>query len=179
MSLLRRSLVLGAAALALGATTASAQMMSKPKEVRIDMLTLATSDGNTGLTLGFPGTLAIAIYMNDNIAIEPFFSLDFASGDGVVEGGSYALGVMVPYYLAGGQGKTGIFVAPGLQIGNNFGDQADVFGDEMAVNYGLDVGIKREWKTNVGQRFAINVRDGDSFAELAFGVTAGITIRWP
>jgi hypothetical protein len=174
MSLLRRSLVLGAAALALGATTASAQMMGKPKEVRIDMLQVMTSDGTTGLNVGFPGTLAIAIYLNDNIAIEPNASLSFVSGDGF-SGGDFGLGVMVPYYLAGGMGKTGVFVAPGVMLGKGFGD----FDSDMAVNYGLDVGIKREWKSNVGQRFAITIRDGDSYPELAFGAVAGITLRWP
>jgi hypothetical protein len=179
MSLLRRSLVLGAAALALGATTASAQMMGKPKELRIDMVSLSLPTDATNLNIGFPGSLAIAIYLNDNIAIEPFVGLDFNSGDATIEGGSFALGAMVPYYLAGGMGKSGFFVAPGLSIGKFFGDQATAFGDEMLLDYGVDVGLKREWKTNVGQRFAITLRDGDSYADLTIGATAGITIRWP
>jgi hypothetical protein len=174
MSLLRRSLVLGAVALAMSATTASAQMMSKPKEVRIDMAQVMISDGTTGIDLGFPGSLAIAIYLNDNIAIEPNFNLGFLSGDGF-SGGNFGVGVMVPYYLAGDQGKTGFFVAPGLMLGKGFGD----FDSDMAVDFGVDLGIKREWKGNVGQRFAITLRDGDSYADMVFGAVAGITLRWP
>lgn len=175
MSLLRRSLVLGAAALALGATTASAQMMSKPKEVRIDMLSVQTSDGTTGLVAGFPGTLAIAVYMNDNIAIEPSVMLSFLSADGF-SGGEYGLGVAVPYYLAGDQGKTGFFVAPVIELMAGFGDLEY----DMLMDFGVDLGLKRAWKGNVGQRLALNIRTGDSTAdELAFGATFGISLRWP
>ena len=174
MSLLRRSLVLGAAALALGATTASAQMMGKPKEVRIDMASFTSQDGNTDINLVFPGNLAVAIYMNDNIAIEPFVMLRFQSGNGF-SGGQFGLGVQVPYYLAGGMGKTGFFIAPGVGIDKGFGDGEY----DVQTNYGLDLGLKREWKGAVGQRFALTLRDGDAYPEMEFGVVAGITVRWP
>ncbi len=172
---LRRSLVLGAAALATMATTASAQMMGKPKEVRIDMASVSIVDGTTGLGLGFPGSLSIAIYMNDNIAIEPQASLTFQSGDGF-SGGMFGVGVLVPYYLAGDQGKTGFFVAPGLWLSKGFSD----FETDMMMDFGADIGLKREWKPNVGQRIALTLRTGDSTAdEMEIGAIFGISLRWP
>ena len=174
MTPLHRSLVLGAAALALATTTASAQLLNRPKELRLDLAALSVQDGSTELGFVLPGTLAIAVYLTDNVAIEASAFLDLYSGEGF-RGGEFGVGVAVPYYFSGGQGKTGLFVAPVIEIRKGFGDFLTV----LAMDVGADVGIKREWKPNVGQRFALTLRDGDSFADIEIGATAGITIRWP
>src|SRR5688572_3407305 len=66
MSPFRRSVALGfVAALALAAVPASAQLAGKPKEIRIDLLSFTSEDGNTTFDAVFPGMLSLAIYMND------------------------------------------------------------------------------------------------------------------
>jgi hypothetical protein len=174
MSPLRRTLLLSAAALALQATTASAQLISRPTEVRIDLAGIVVRNGSTEVGLGLPGTLAVAVYLNERVAIEPRVLLDVRRGEGF-NGGEVGLGLAVPYYLAGGEGRTGLFAAPVIEIGKGFGD----FVTAMAVDFGADVGIKREWKPNVGQRIALTLRTGDSTSdEVAIGAVFGISLRW-
>ena len=67
-------------------------------------------------------------------------------------------------------------VAPVIEIGKGFGDLET----DMAMDFGADFGLKREWKPNVGQRIALTVRTGDSTAdEVAIGAVFGISLRWP
>jgi hypothetical protein len=175
MSLLRRSLVAAAAFLALGATTSSAQLLNRPTELRVDLAAITVRDGNTELGVVLPGTLGIAVYLNDRIAIEPSVLLHFDRGDNFA-GGEVGLSVAVPYYFEGDQGKSGLFAAPVIEVGKGFGD----FLTDMTMDFGADVGIKREWKPNVGQRIALTLRTGDTTAdEVAVGAVFGITLRWP
>ena len=176
MSPLRRSFALGlVAALAVSAAPASAQVMSKQKEIRIDLISVTGEDGagGVGVDTGFPGTLAFGIYVNDHIAIEPQLSLKFFATY-YVKGGFLGAGLFVPYYVAGDMGRTGFFVSPGLMLNKGVGD----FDSEMLVDYGIDVGLKRAWKEHLTQRFALTLRDGDSHASIEYGVTAGIAFHW-
>jgi hypothetical protein len=170
----RGSFVLGAAALALLASPASAQVSGRPLEVRIDVAAVAAQQGSAGFAIGLPGRLAVAVYLDERIAIEPSFLLRFDRGEAFA-GGEFGLGVAVPYYFSGGVGKAGLFVAPVVEISKGFGD----FVTAMTTDFGADIGVKREWRPNVGQRIALTLRDGDSYAEPEFGVVAGITVRWP
>lgn len=154
--------------------TGSLEAQRRDKELRLDLAAFQSSDGTTSIDVGFPGSVAFAIYMNSNFAIEPTFQISNVSGD-FVDGTLYALGVFAPYYFKGDAGRNGLFVSPGVLFAGGSGDFDP--GDSQ-INYGVDLGLKKAWRDNVSWRFAATFRDGDSFADPVIGATIGIGVFW-
>ncbi len=162
-----------AAATLLVAVASPLAAQARQKEIRLDFVELQTSDGNTLITAGFPGSVALGIYMNKNIALEPRVEIVSVSGDGNSTT-FFGAGIFVPYYFAGDFGKSGLFVAPGLQLSKASGD----FETDTQVDYGVDVGVKLTHKERVSFRIAATLRDGDSTNEAIIGGVFGIGLFW-
>lgn len=172
-SFVRGSLLVAAISLLGAAANPVSAQEGRDKEIRLDFLTLQTSDGSTGIGVGFPGSVAVAFYMNPNVAIEPQLSLAFISGDGA-DGSVYGLGLFVPWYFAGDAGRSGFFVAPGLEYSKGTGD----FETDGATDFGVDVGMKMTRNDRMSTRLALTFRDGDSFNEAVIGASFGIGLFW-
>ena len=170
---------LAAVALAMVAATADPlAAQGRQKEIRLDFLTLQTSDGDFAIGGAFPGSIALAFYMNPNVAIEPQLGLLFVSGEDALgndfSGTELSAGVFVPFYLRGDTGRSGFFMSPGLLISKGTGDLES----DAAVDYGIDVGMKMTRNDRVSTRFAVTLRDGDSFADATLGATFGVGLFW-
>lgn len=176
-SFVRKSVM--ALALVAAATSVAQAQERREKELRVDLLGLSTSDGTTEFGIGIPGTVALGVYLNKNIAIEPTISFNSVSGDGF-SATFLQVGVFVPYYLKGDSGRSGIFVSPGLMYGKAGGD----LDSDGMVDFGVDVGMKKELRQNVVWRLAANLRTGDSYedingdSQIAIGATFGIGVFW-
>lgn len=156
---------------ALSANTLQAQ--GRPMEIRLDFIGVETSDGDTFLNLEFPGSVALAFYMTPQFAIEPkVFFANFSSDD--VDGSFYGAGLFFPFYLTADNGKSGFFISPGLELSGGSGD----FDQDSQVDYGIDLGVKNPVRENISLRFALTLRDGDSYNKAAFGATFGIGLHW-
>jgi hypothetical protein len=172
--LLRGSMICAAAAMAV-ASPAGAQ--TRAKEFRVDFASVTTSDGNTRVGLGYPGTLAMGIYMNNNFALEPRLGFDYQSdSDTDVSGGAVQAGVFAPWYFAGDMGRTGLFLSPGVEFFKGFGD--DPFETDVLVDYGVDFGVKLGRSDRVSTRLALTMRDGDRFADPQIGAVFGVGMFW-
>ena len=169
LSVLRRAVAV-ASLVAVSASVAQAQV--KVEEIRLDLVGFQTQDGYREFGVGAPGAVAIGIYLNDKIALEP--SIAFANikiGDFDAEN-IIQFGLFAPYYLAGDRGKSGLFLAPGLNI-TKVGDA------DAAIDFGADVGYKKPISDKVSWRAAAGIRTGDSTAdELRIGGTFGFSIFW-
>lgn len=169
LSVLRRAV---AAAALVGATavTAEAQGLGfggiKVEEIRFDMFTFTTSDFGSGFDLAFPATAGVGMYINDKVAIEPFVGFGSFTPDGGDATNDIVIGTLVPFYLAGDRGVSGLFVAPGVVITK--------FGDNDAVNtVGVEVGFKKKWRDNLSWRLgaAMWSTDGESEIQLNAGLS--------
>jgi hypothetical protein len=69
MKALLRGSMIGAVAAMLAAGASPADAQTRDKELRLDFATLSTSDGRTEVGIGYPGTFALGIYMNNNFAL--------------------------------------------------------------------------------------------------------------
>ncbi len=171
-SVLRRAFAV-AALVGASAVTAQAQMGGlKVEEIRIDLASLNITNG-TDLEAGLPGTsVALGIYLNDKIAIEPTLGFRYIKPDGAADGVSIlALGVMAPFYFAGDRGHSGLFVAPGVMI-------SKVTDVDAAIDFGADVGFKGKMSDKVSWRAAATLRDGDSYGDAAIGGVFGLSVFW-
>lgn len=156
-----RGFVVGAA-LALGlASTSNAQGL-KLHEVRLDMASLNLT-GGTSLSLDFPGSASVGLFFNEKMALEPSVSIFTEKGFN-----AYSIGTGLAYYFQGNHGKSGVFVAPVVGL-------SKVKGSDSQVNYGADAGLKIPMKDKVSFRLAGTLRDGDSYNDVAFGVSFGIS----
>jgi hypothetical protein len=168
-----------ATVLMLAATTAAQAQERREKELRVDLVGLESNDGTTNFGIGIPGNVALGIYLNKNIAIEPTISFNSTSGDGF-SASFMQFGVFVPYYLKGDTGRSGLFISPGLLYGKAGGDLES----DGTVDFGVDVGWKKPMRDNVVMRIAANVRTGDSYedvngdSQVAIGATFGIGVFW-
>lgn len=170
---------LAAVALAMVAATADPlAAQGRQKEIRLDMLALETSDGNTGITAAFPGTVAIAFYMSPNVAIEPQVGIAFVSGEDNLgndfSGSVLSAGLFVPFYFNNDMGRSGLFISPGLAVSKGTGDLET----DALVDYGVDVGMKMTRNERVSTRLALTLRDGDSSADAVLGASFGIGLFW-
>jgi hypothetical protein len=152
--------------LAAGATSAEAQIRGRQVELRLDVAALELDP--VRLAGGLPGSAAVGIYLNDKVAVEGRLGVFFADSDPESTWG-LGVGAFVPFYLAGDAGRTGLFVAPGLDI-------AKYKDEDAAVNYGLDLGIKLKKSELISWRLAATLRDGDSYNDMALGANFGIGI---
>jgi hypothetical protein len=162
-----------AAATLLVAVASPLAAQARQKEIRLDFVTLQTSDGATLINAGFPGTVALGIYMNKNIALEPQVGITNVSSD-FVDGTTFGAGLFVPYYFAGDFGKSGLFLSPGIQLSKGSGD----FETDTQVDYGVDLGFKKTHKERVSFRIAATFRDGDSSTDAVIGGVFGIGLFW-
>lgn len=169
LSVLRRAVAVAAlAALSAGAVEAQLSV----EEIRLDIGSFVTQDGFSRLRLAAPGAVAIGVYLNDNIALEPSVYFQNQKVDPADAVNSFGLGLFAPYYFDGSRGRSGFFVAPGLVI-NKVGD------NDAAIDFGADVGIKKPINDKVSWRAAGLLRTGDSTAdELQFGAVFGFSIFW-
>jgi hypothetical protein len=163
-----RGLVAATVLVAAVSTAAEAQE-GRQVEIRLDFASLQTSDGTTAVGVDFPGSVAVAFYMNQSFALEPRVGLNFISGDGF-SGNVLQAGLFAPYYFAGDFGKTGFFLAPGVTVSKGSGDLEF----EAQTDYGADLGIKLAMRDRISSRIALTFRDGDSSTEAVIGASFGI-----
>ncbi len=170
-SVLRRALVV-AALVGASSVTAQAQMGGlKVEEIRIDLASINITNG-TFLEAGLPGSVALGIYLNDKIALEPTLGFAYLKPDGAADGASIlSLGVMAPFYFAGDRGHSGLFVAPGVMI-------TKVTDLDAAIDFGADVGFKGKMNDKVSWRAAATLRDGDSYGDASIGGVFGLSVFW-
>jgi hypothetical protein len=169
LSVLRRTVAV-AALVALSAGAVEAQL--SVEEIRLDVASFQSYDGFRALSVAGPGSVAIGVYLNDNIAIEPAFIFANTKQDPFDAVNFVAFSVFAPYYLAGDRGRSGVFIAPGLQW-SKFGD------NDAAIDFGADIGYKKPINDKVSWRAAANIRTGDSTNDdLSIGGTFGFSIFW-
>lgn len=180
LSVLRRAVAV-AALVALSAGAVEAQITIR--EIRVDIASFTTFDGNTVLDLGGPTSragalvpgpakVAVGVYLNDKIAIEPSLSITNIAPDVGDATTFIGFGVFAPYYFQGDGGRNGLFVAPGIDIWK----QTDV---DALIDFGADVGYKKAINDNISWRAAGGFRTGDSTNdELAIVGTFGLSVFW-
>lgn len=170
-SVLRRAFAV-AALVGASAVSAQAQMGGlKVEEIRIDLASINITNG-TFLEAGIPGSLALGVYLNDKLALEPTLGFAYLKPDGAADGTSVvSLGVFAPYYFAGDRGHSGLFVAPGVSI-------TKVTDIDAAIDFGADIGFKGKMSDKVSWRAAAQLRDGDSFTDASIGGSFGLSVWW-
>lgn len=168
-SALRRAVAV-ASLVVVSATVAQAQL--RVEEIRVDLAQLQSAGGTTLLGAGIPGSVALGIYLNDKIALEPTLGFAYIKPDGVDAATIITLGVFAPYYFAGDRGHNGLFVAPGLEISK----QTDV---DASIDFGADIGYKKAITQKVSWTLAGTVRAGDSYdPDTAIGARFGLSVFW-
>lgn len=174
VSVIRRAVAV-ASLVAVSAVTAQAQMGTismgslKLEEIRLSLVEFSSSDAGTGFGVSFPGSVAVAFYLNDQIAIEPMFGFnsftpDVGNGVSVI-----SLGVLVPYYLGTDRGVSGLFVAPGFQM-------VKVTDIDATTMIGAEFGMKKAWKEKISWRVAGSFWTSDGNSEI--GLNAGLSMFW-
>lgn len=175
LSVIRRAVAV-ASLMVVSASAAQAQI--ELREIRIDLASFYTVDGNTALTLGGPTnriagmigspvSVALGVYLNDKIALEPSFSIVNFSPDVGDATTFISFGLAAPYYLQ--SGKAGLFVSPNLDIIK----ATDV---DAQIDFGADVGYKKAINDNLSWRAAGGFRTGDTTNdELALIATFGFS----
>ena len=153
---------------ALGAGVLHAQGQSL--ELRVDFASLQNSDGNTAIVLLFPGSLAMAFYMNQQFALEPTALLGHVSTDNG-DNTFWALGMFFPFYFNRDMGRTGFFVSPGLLLSKSSGS-------DSSVDLGLDVGYKWRLRDRISSRLALTLRDEEGADDTIIGLTWGLGFFW-
>ena len=161
LSVLRRAVAV-ASLLVVSASVAQAQI--ELREIRIDLASVSSFDGNTvfalggptnritGLT-GGPASVAVGIYLNDKIALEPSLSLVNVSPDVGDATTFIGFGLAAPYYF--NSGKAGLFVAPNIEILK----ATDI---DANIDFGADIGYKKAINDNLSWRAAAGFRTGDT-----------------
>lgn len=171
-SLIRTMALLPALVVASAVTSHSVMAQGRPLEIRADFASLESNDGRTVIALKFPGSLAMAFYMNQQFAIEPSISVTSLSGDN--DGTLYGAGLFFPFYFKADEGRSGFFVSPGAMVSGGSGD----YDRDASFDYGVDLGIKMPLRERISSRLALTIRDGDSYNDLTFGATFGIGFFW-
>jgi hypothetical protein len=169
LSVIRRAVAV-ASLVAVSASVAQAQL--KVEEIRVDVAGLGLAGGNTMLNVGIPGTVALGVYLNDKIALEPTLGIGYFKPDGGDGSTTISLGVFAPYYFAGDRGRNGLFVAPGVMI-------TKVTDVDAAIDFGADVGYKKAMNDKVSWSAAGTVRAGDSYdPDSMIGARFGFSVFW-
>jgi hypothetical protein len=168
MHMMKRGVMTAMAVLGLAAaaTSAEAQIGGRQVEVRLDFVNLELDPVRLGA--GLPGSAAVGVYLSDKLAVEGRVGLAFVDAEPESSWG-LNVGAFLPFYLAGDAGRTGLFVAPGLEI-------AKIKDVDAAINYGLDFGLKLKKSELISYRVAATLRDGDSYGDMAIGANFGIGI---
>lgn len=169
LSVFRRAVAV-ASLVAVSASVAQAQL--KVEEIRVDVAGLSMIGGNMSLGAAVPGTVALGIYLNDKIALEPMAGFSYSKPDGGDGSTTLSLGVAAPYYFAGDRGRNGLFAAPVVMISKT----TDV---DAAINFGADVGFKKAMNDKVSWSAAGTFRAGDSYdPDSQIGARFGFSVFW-
>lgn len=169
LSVLRRAVAV-ASLVAVSAGAAQAQL--KVEELRVDVAGLTAMGGSTMFEGGIPGSLALGIYLNDKIALEPTLGVFHFSPDGGDATTMISVGVFAPYYLAGDRGRSGLFVAPGVMV-------TKITDIDAQIDFGADVGFKKAMNDKVSWSVAGTFRGGDSYdPDSAIGARFGFSVFW-
>ena len=175
LSVIRRAVAV-ASLMVVSASVAQAQV--ELREIRIDLASFTSVDGNSVLSLGgptsrigglagAPASVALGVYLNDKLALEPSFSIVNVSPDVGDATTFIGFGLWAPFYFE--SGKAGLFVAPGIDILK----QTDV---DAMIDFGADVGYKKAIHDNLSWRAAAGFRTGDmTNDELAIVATFGFS----
>lgn len=155
-----------------------AQSEPRMKEVRLTLAGLSTGGDITTASVFLPGDAAVAWFATPRVAIEPRVGLVYTSiktplGD-TRSGGTFGLGAFVPFYLKADNGRSGLFLAPGVTVSEPFGD----LNGRRSVDGGVDVGYKQPIRERLSLRWALELRDRDSDDELRVGGSLGISLFW-
>lgn len=175
LSVIRRAV---AVASLLVVSSSAAQAQVELREVRIDFASLTTLDGSTVISLGgpsrriggflsAPASVALGVYLNDKLALEPSLSLTTIQPDNRDLTLFIGLGLWAPYYFD--SGRSGLFVAPGLEL-------LHVTEEDLMLDVGADFGFKTAVNDNLSWRIAAGFRTGDMTAnKLALNATVGFS----
>lgn len=154
-------------------------------ELRIDALSFERTTGRSNLDLRVPGAAAIALYLNNNVALEARAlgvrrtRTDAAGNVPALTSTNLTAALFVPVHLGTSRGRRGLFIAPGLIVNRtSFDAGPDVDLSQSTgttVNYGIDLGFKHTLQGRVSLRHALTYRTGDNLAD-TYGVTSGISI---
>jgi hypothetical protein len=168
LSGLRRAITV--AALIVGSASA-AQAQVRVEELRVDLLNFQTANGNSALGFGIPGSLALGVYLNDKLALEPTLGLNFFSPEVGNSSTRLTFGVFAPFYVSGDRGHNGIFLSPGVLI-------TKITDVEAATDFGADIGYKSAVSPKISMAFAATLRDGDSYSDAVLGARFGLSVFW-
>lgn len=157
----------------------------KQLELRIDALSYERSTGRSTIDLRFPGAAAIAVYLNNSVALESRVvgirrtTTESAQGVPTFTTTNLTAALFLPMHLRTTRGRSGPFVAPGLIVNSvrakTAANPPGTPGSDVTVNYGIDVGFKHTLQGRVSLRHALTYRTGDNLAD-TYGVTSGISI---
>ena len=174
-SVLRRAVAV-AALVGVSAVSAQAQMGGlKVEEIRLDLASIGLT-GGTSIMGGIPGTVALGVYLNDKLAIEPQAMLAYLKPEGGGDATTIlGIGVFAPFYLAGDRGHSGIFLSPGVSV-SMF--DAPIIGNTTNIDFGADIGYKGKMSDKVSWRAAATLRDGDSYGDAEIGGSFGFSLWW-
>lgn len=160
-----------------------AHAQEKQIELRLDALSYAQTTDKSEAQLQIPGTAAVALYLNNVIALEARLLSVRRSSYGP-EGypkttvANLGAAVFVPLHLGSARGRRGLFIAPGLLVNRASRSSSSPSGAQdvyTTVNYGVDLGFKHTLKGRVSWRHALTYRTGDDLAD-TYGATSGISI---
>ncbi len=169
LSAIRRAVAV-ASLVAVSSTVAQAQV--KVEELRVDVAALQMMGGDMVFGAGIPGSVALGIYLNDKLALEPTLGFGYFKPDGFDATTVLTLGVFAPYYFAGDRGHNGLFVAPGVEITK----MTDI---DAAIDFGADVGYKKAISPKVSWSAAATFRAGDSYdPDSMIGGRFGLSVFW-
>ena len=173
LSVLRRAVAVAAVA-AVSAGAVEAQMGNlKVEEIRIDLAGFEmVADQYTAFGVTLPGAIAVGIYLNDKIALEPTLSFTSVTPEGFDAVSIFSLGLFAPYYFQGDRGHNGFFVAPGVEI-------TKITDVDALIDFGADAGYKKALNDKVSWRAALQIRSGDSTdPEMLIGGVFGLSVFW-
>ena len=169
----------------LSAHSAHAEAQDPQIEVRIDALSFERSRGASTLQLRVPGAAAVALYLNDVVALESrLLGFSRTQRDGNEAFPSFtetnlSAAIFLPVHFGRSSGRSGLFLAPGIIVNrSSFSSDDDVVLDpesRTTMNFGLDLGFKHSLKGRVSWRHALTYRTGDDLPETV-GVASGISI---
>ncbi len=155
-----------------------AQGDTRQMELRVQLVGVTVGDAVSSASVTLPGSVAFAWYVGSRVAFEPGVTVGYTSFESApgqkVSGGSVAVGAFVPIYLRADGGRSGLFVAPGIAVGQPFGD----VGGSRVVSGGVDIGLKRRLGERMATRWALELRDRDRDDELTVGGSFGISLFW-
>lgn len=164
---------------------ARVEAQSGQVEVRIDVLSYERTTGRSAIDVRFPGAAALALYLNDHVALESrLLGFRRSTTDGSRSAPSttttnVGAALFVPLHLGDARGRSGLFVAPGVIVNRvSFSSNSNLFGassSSTTTNYGIDLGVKHTLQGRVSLRHALTYRTGDNLAD-TYGVTSGISI---